>query len=156
MPFVDFVSRDDRVSLWYTTNTPYYTVGSFDPEKPTIIMLPPLFLDSSWLGSHIEDPRLSGKYNIVAFDMRVCGKSDSRPSGAHDSWVDAADLAFAHQVCHIISSQCEQFLTEIPCRRWAYLHRTFSLSRTSRSTPLLGLLHCACLRSRKGLYLSFF
>ncbi|KLO05011.1 alpha/beta-hydrolase [Schizopora paradoxa] len=97
MPFVDFVSRDDRVSLWYITNTPYYTVGSFDPEKPTIIMLPPLFLDSSWLGSHMEDPRLSGKYNIVAFDMRVCGKSDSRPSGAHDSWVDAADLAFAHQ-----------------------------------------------------------
>ena len=99
MPYVDFVAKDDRVSIWYTANTTGGTVGAFDPEKATIIMLHPLFLDSSWLYTHLEDPRLASRFNIVAFDMRSCGKSVGRSTGAHDSWVDAADLAFAHQVC---------------------------------------------------------
>ena len=46
----------------------------------------------------MEDPRLNDRYNIIAFDMRSCGKSFARPSGKHDIWVDAADLAFAHLV----------------------------------------------------------
>lgn len=99
MPFVDFVSKEDRVSLWYCTNTPSGNTGSFDPAKPCIVMLHPLFLDSSWLVTQMEDPRLSTRYNIVAFDFRSCGMSNSRPSAAHDTWVDAADIAFAHQVC---------------------------------------------------------
>ncbi len=137
MPFVDFVSRDDRVSLWYITNTPYYTVGSFDPEKPTIIMLHPLFLDSSWLGSHIEDPRLSGKYNIVAFDMRACGKSSSRSTGAHDSWVDAADLAFAHLVsCGLWSGRREIALTQYLQALGLPPSHVFAISNLSVHTAL--------------------
>lgn len=98
MPFVDFVSSDDRVSLWYITNTLQGTVSEFDPRKPTIIMLHPIFLDSTWLNTQMEDPRLNDKFNIIAFDMRSCGRSYCKPSGAHDTWVDAADLAFAHLV----------------------------------------------------------
>jgi pimeloyl-ACP methyl ester carboxylesterase len=102
MPFVDLVSKDDHVSLWYITNSPLGTIGAFDPSKPTILMLHPFMLDSSWLTMHMQDPRLDTKYNIVAFDMRSCGRSRCRSSGAHDSWVDAADLAMAHSVCAIV------------------------------------------------------
>lgn len=98
MPFIDLVSKDDRVSLWYTTNTPMGGTSDFDQTKPTVIMLHPLFLDSSWLNTQMEDPRLNERYNIVAFDMRTCGRSIATPSGKHDTWVDAADLAFAHLV----------------------------------------------------------
>ncbi|EGO27201.1 hypothetical protein SERLADRAFT_381587, partial [Serpula lacrymans var. lacrymans S7.9] len=49
MPYVDIPSRDDYVSIWYTTNSVYGNVGSFDPDKPTAIILHPLFLDSTWL-----------------------------------------------------------------------------------------------------------
>lgn len=45
--------------------------------------------------NQFEDARLSSRYNLMAFDMRCAGRSSSRPSGAHDTWVDAADLAFA-------------------------------------------------------------
>jgi pimeloyl-ACP methyl ester carboxylesterase len=97
MPYIDIVSPDDYVSLWYQTNALYSNVGSFDRAKPTVMMLHPLFLDSTWL-VQFYDTRLDSKYNIIAFDMRVCGKSKCRPSALHDSWVEAADLAYAHQV----------------------------------------------------------
>lgn len=100
MPYIDFVSKDDYVSLWYRTNTLYSNVGSFDRAKPTIIMLHPLFLDSTWLDRQFNDPRMD-LYNIIAFDMRVCGKSRCRPSALHDSWVDAADIAYAHHVSRV-------------------------------------------------------
>ena len=38
MPFIDFVARDDRVSLWYQTNSSLGGVGDFDPEKPVVLM----------------------------------------------------------------------------------------------------------------------
>lgn len=120
MPYIDFVSKDDRVSLWYITNSRTGNVSDFDPEKPTVVMyapfltpfsfsvpnlaeilfwgnarMHPLFLDSSWLTNQFEDARLSSRYNLMAFDMRCAGRSSSRPNGAHDTWVDAADLAFA-------------------------------------------------------------
>ncbi|KAJ7934783.1 hypothetical protein B0H13DRAFT_1572558, partial [Mycena leptocephala] len=41
--------------------------------------------------------KLGCNFNLIAFDMRVAGKSVCSPSGKHDSWVDAADLAFCHQ-----------------------------------------------------------
>ncbi|OCB85396.1 alpha/beta-hydrolase [Sanghuangporus baumii] len=95
MPYIDFVSKDDRVSLWYTTNSRMGGVGDFGPDKPIVVMLHPLFLDSTWLTNQFEDPRLTSRYNLLAFDMRCAGRSNARPSGAHDTWVDAADLAFA-------------------------------------------------------------
>ena len=98
MPWIDFVSSTDRVSLWYVTNSPKNNVSSFDRSKPTIMMLHPLFLDSSWAHTQMNDPRLGSSYNMISFDVRSCGRSDARPSEYHDSWVDAADLAFAHQV----------------------------------------------------------
>lgn len=98
MPTVDLYSGTDYASIYYTTNTPYNNVGAFDPEKPTIIILHPLFLDSSWLDLQMGDFRLNKRYNMVAFDMRCCGRSVSRPTGRHDTWVEAADLAFCAQV----------------------------------------------------------
>jgi len=98
MPYIDLQSADDYASIWYTTNSPFGNVGGFDPEKPTIIILHPTFLDSTWLHNQFGDPRLDSAFNLIAFDMRVCGRSTCRPSGRHDSWVEAADLAFAVQV----------------------------------------------------------
>jgi hypothetical protein len=100
MPYIDLMSVDDYASIWYTTNSRFGNVGSFDPEKPTIVMLHPMFLDSTWLDSQFGDPRLDSGFNLIAFDMRVCGRSTCRPSGLHDSWVEAADLAFIYHVSH--------------------------------------------------------
>ncbi|KAH7916146.1 alpha/beta-hydrolase [Hygrophoropsis aurantiaca] len=111
MPYIDIPSKDDYVSLWYITNSVHGNVGSFDPNKPTVILLHPLFLDSSWLTRHFEDSRLSEENNLIAFDQRMNGKTRSRPSGAHDCYVEAADLAFACQTlllppCHILAFEC--------------------------------------------------
>ena len=38
MPYIDFVSKDDRVSLWYTSNARMGGVGDFDPDKPVVLM----------------------------------------------------------------------------------------------------------------------
>ncbi|KAJ7477146.1 Alpha/Beta hydrolase protein [Mycena galericulata] len=97
MPFVDLHSSDDFASIHYITNSFLGNVGGFDPEKPTICILHPTFLDSSWVYAQFNDPRLDADFNLIAFDMRVAGKSVCRHSGKHDSWVDAADLAFCHQ-----------------------------------------------------------
>jgi pimeloyl-ACP methyl ester carboxylesterase len=69
------------------------------PDKPTIVMLHPLYLNSSWLWGQMDDPRLNSIYNIIAFDTRTSGKSMSSPSGMYDTWVQAADLALCFQVC---------------------------------------------------------
>ncbi|KAI9575030.1 hypothetical protein HD554DRAFT_2052000 [Boletus coccyginus] len=111
MPSVQLPSHDDYVSIWYTTNSPYGNVGSFAPEKPTVVILHPLFLDSSWLNKHFDDPRLSSEYNLIAFDQRAQGRSRCRPSALHDCYVDAADLASAIQAlflppAHFLAFEC--------------------------------------------------
>ncbi|KAI0260958.1 alpha/beta-hydrolase [Gloeopeniophorella convolvens] len=95
MPYVDLVADDDYVSIWYITNTPCSSVSTFDPNKPTVILLHPVSLDSSWLGNILGDPRLDDNYNMIAFDLRFSGKTWERPNGKLDCWVQAADLAFA-------------------------------------------------------------
>ena len=98
MPYVDIAQGNDFASLWYITNSPTGHVSSFDPDKPTVILLHPFFLDSTWLDSQFCDPRLNEDYNLIAFDQRAAGRTLSRPNGKQDSWSDAADLAFA---CHV-------------------------------------------------------
>lgn len=98
MPCVDLYSSADYASIFYTTNTPHANVGGFDSEKPTIVILHPVFLDSTWLDLQMGDIRLNAQFNLIAFDMRSAGQSTCRPSGRHDNWVDAADLAFCFQV----------------------------------------------------------
>jgi pimeloyl-ACP methyl ester carboxylesterase len=98
MPYVDLHSKADYASIYYTTNAPHCYVSGFDAAKPTIVILHPVFLDSTWLHLQLGDSRLNKNYNLIAFDMRSCGKSYCRPSGRHDSWVEAADLAFCFQV----------------------------------------------------------
>jgi pimeloyl-ACP methyl ester carboxylesterase len=111
MPFVDLNSGDDYASIWYMTNSPFGNVGGFCPEKPTVVLLHPMFLDSSWLHYQFSDRRLNSEFNLIAVDMRVCGKSASRPSGRHDSWVEAADLARVHCVSsmHFVTSLVERY-----------------------------------------------
>lgn len=106
MPFVDLPSHDDYVSIWYITNSAYGNVGSFDPAKPTVAILHPLFLDSGWLEKHFDDPRLSSDYNLIAFDQRTQGFSRSRPCALHDCYVDAADLASAISVRIRADARC--------------------------------------------------
>jgi hypothetical protein len=55
--------------------------------------------------------------------MRVSGKSECRHSGRHDSWVDAADLAYCAQVCFCAPEN------RVP------LELTFSLPSRSRLAP---------------------
>lgn len=98
MPYVDLHSKADYASIYYTTNAPHCNVSGFDAAKPTIVILHPVFLDSTWLDLQLGDSRFNANYNLIAFDMRSCGKSYCRPSGRHDSWVEAADLAFCFQV----------------------------------------------------------
>ncbi|KAH8979294.1 alpha/beta-hydrolase [Lactarius hatsudake] len=101
MPYVDLVSRDDYVSIWYTTNSRHNCVGTFDSTKPTIILLHPFSLDSSWLGHALGNPRLNEDYNMIAFDLRFSGKTIERPNARLDCWVQAADLAFACEALHV-------------------------------------------------------
>lgn len=111
MPYVDLVSRDDYASLWFRTNTPYCNVSSFNPDKPTIVMLHPLHLDSTWLYPQLEDPRLSAHYNIIAFDTRLTGQSRSKVTGKSDLWVQAADLA--HAFYHLQLPPAHVFACEV-------------------------------------------
>ncbi|KAJ7122848.1 Alpha/Beta hydrolase protein [Mycena epipterygia] len=101
MPFVDLHSADDFASIHYITNSTFGNVAGFDPAKPTVCILHQTFLDSSWLHPQFSDPRLDDEFNLIAFDMRVAGKSECRASGKHDSWVDAADIAFCHQALRL-------------------------------------------------------
>ena len=128
MPYVDLFSSNDYATIWYETNSRFGNVGSFDPDKPTIVMLHPVFLDSSWLDSQFNDPRLNSAFNMIAIDMRVCGKSSARPSGLHDSWVDAADLAFVFQVG--LSSFLVSFFVSS--------RRRTAIASTTRSHPRIG------------------
>jgi len=98
MPWVDLHSKADYASIYYTTNAPHCNVGGFNAAKPTVVILHPVFLDSTWLDLQLGDSRFNKHYNLIAFDMRSCGKSFCRPSGRHDSWVEAADLALCFQV----------------------------------------------------------
>ncbi len=102
MPYVDIAQGNDFASLWYITNSPTGHVSSFDPNKPTVILLHPFFLDSTWLDSQFCDPRLNEGYNLIAFDQRAAGRTLSRPNEKQDSWTDAADLAFACHVCDVM------------------------------------------------------
>jgi hypothetical protein len=127
MPYVDLIAKDDFASIWYSTNSPFGNVGSFDPQKPSVVILPPWCLDSSWLSEQFGDPRLDSDYNLIAFDMRVSGRSFSRPTGQHDCWVEAADLAFAHQVRPRFSRQIQH--TKAPYRHYIFLLATLSLTK---------------------------
>lgn len=110
MPYVDLHSADDYASIYYTTNRPHSNVH-VDPEKSTVMILHPFFLDSSWLCNQFGDPRLGESFNLIAFDMRTCGRSTCRPSGRHDNWVEAADLAYCHQVTVSLLKVLQRFLT---------------------------------------------
>ncbi|KXN86305.1 hypothetical protein AN958_10167 [Leucoagaricus sp. SymC.cos] len=108
MPFVDLFSTDDFVSIYYITNSQFGNVGGFDPQKPTVLILHPTFFDTQWLDYHWGDPRLYKNFNLIAFDMRCSGRTVSRPSTRHDTWVEAADIALCHlklrlPPCHILA-----------------------------------------------------
>lgn len=103
MPFVDLHNKDDFASIFYVTNSEFGNVGGFDPEKPTVIILHPMFLDTQWLDNHWGDPRIYKNCNLIAFDMRCAGRSVSRPNARHDTWVEAADIA----LCHLVRRICD-------------------------------------------------
>ncbi|KAI0921978.1 hypothetical protein AcW1_004187 [Taiwanofungus camphoratus] len=136
MPYVDLVSSDDYASIWYTTNAPSGNVGGFDPAKPTIVMMHPLFLDSTWMHSQMDDNRLHSGYNIVAFDTRTTGKSLFRPTGRQDLWVNAADLAHCFQ--HLGLPPAHVFAPELSsytALRFAALFPDMCLSLTLCNIP---------------------
>lgn len=98
MPWLDLVSRSDWCSIWYISNGPTGQTSSFDGAKPTVLLMHPDYLDTTWLRAQLDDARLSEGYNLVAMDTRCHGRTKSTPSGRHDIWVEAADVAF---FCHV-------------------------------------------------------
>lgn len=138
MPYVDLPNaHDDYASLWYITNSPTGTVGGFDPDKATVVLLHPMFLDSSWLTAQFEDPRLTTGYNLIAFDARHAGRTTSRLNAAQDGWTDAADLAFALQMLCIPRAHfwaCELFATTCALR-FAAIFPGMCLSLTLLTVP---------------------
>ncbi|TCD63378.1 hypothetical protein EIP91_005609 [Steccherinum ochraceum] len=136
MPYVDLLSKEDYTSLFYSTNTPFGNVGSFDPEKPTIAMIHPQHMDSSWLYPQLDDPRLRSRYNIIVFDTRVTGKSVYRFNGKYDLWVTAADLAHAFHYLGLPAAHF--FASEVFCHaicRFAAIFPEFCLSITLCNVP---------------------
>ncbi|TFY58564.1 hypothetical protein EVJ58_g6343 [Rhodofomes roseus] len=136
MPYVDLVSGDDYASIWYDTNAPNGNVGGFDPAKPTVVMLHPLFLDSSWLYPQMDDHRLNSQFNVIVFDTRSTGRSIARPTGKFDLWVTAADLAlcFYHlrlPAAHIFAPE----LNAYAALRFAVLFPELVLSLTLCNVP---------------------
>ena len=111
MPYIDLLHPSDVVSIWYTTSSRLGTVNSLQPDKPTIVMLHPLYLNSSWMWGQMDDPRLNSAFNMIAFDTRTSGKSMSTPSGMYDTWVQAADLALCFQVCAAPKAQSPEIST---------------------------------------------
>ncbi|KAI0698873.1 Alpha/Beta hydrolase protein [Cytidiella melzeri] len=131
MPYVDIVSKDDYVSLWYKTNTCNNNIGIFDPAKPTLVLLHPCGLDSSWMQPQAEDPRLFNSYNMIMFDMRISGLSETRYTGKYDLWVAAADLAQAFY--HLRLPPSHLFATDVftgAVMRFAALFPELCLSLT--------------------------
>ena len=98
MPWLDLVSRSDWCSIWYISNGKLGTTASFDVTKPTVLLLHPVFLDSSWLRAQLDDARLNEGYNLITMDSRCHGRTKSTPSGRHDIWSEVADVAF---FCHV-------------------------------------------------------
>lgn len=147
MPYVDFGSEDDYASIFYTTNSYYGNVGGFNPENPTIVVMHPTFLDTTWLDNHFGDPRLNDNYNLIAFDMRCVGRSVSRHSGKHDSWVEAADLAFCAQVRCSLSPPEDLCVHDLDIRSSTYTCHLFISwhLRESRSWLPSDLPCCALL-----------
>ena len=145
MPYVDIAQGNDFASLWYITNSPTGHVSSFDPDKPTVILLHPFFLDSTWLDSQFCDPRLNEDYNLIAFDQRAAGRTLSRPNGKQDSWSDAADLAFA---CHVRNVDVmhiprnPSLLNRHYSRHSGYLQHMFGRVRRQRPIWVSASLHC--------------
>lgn len=136
MPFVDIPAKDDFVSLWYYTNTYNHNVGIFDPSRPTLVLLHPTGLDSSWMQPQAEDPRLRNHYNMIMFDTRITGKSRCRYSGKHDLWVTAADLA--HAFYHLRLPPAHIFapdLYSMAALRFAALFPELCLSLTLCNVP---------------------
>ena len=145
MPYVDLVSSDDYVSIWYTTNSRHNSVSTFDPTKPTIILLHPFSLDSSWLGHTIGDPRLDEDYNMIAFDLRFSGKTIERPNARLDCWVQAADLAFACEVCFGVVTPrfgVLELTLKHAARRFTCPTRIYGLKRPYPLISLYGLRCC--------------
>jgi pimeloyl-ACP methyl ester carboxylesterase len=85
------------------TNSQFGNVSGFDPEKPTVLVLHPMFFDTQWLDYHWGDPRLYQNFNLIAFDMRCSGRTVCRPNPRHDTWVEAADVALCHLVCRVLT-----------------------------------------------------
>lgn len=135
--FLSKLNDLNYASIFYTTNSTFHNVGGFDPDKPTVVILHPLFLDSTWLGLQFGDPRLTRPYNLIAFDMRSCGQSSCSLNARHDSWVDAADLALCFQRLHLPPSHILALeAISVNCAlRFAVLFPEMCLSLTLVNVP---------------------
>ncbi|KIJ25199.1 hypothetical protein M422DRAFT_193778 [Sphaerobolus stellatus SS14] len=142
MPFVQVTSH---IVLHYIINTSDNDVAKFDYSKSTILFMHPTALDVTWLSDYFEDPRLTDNYNLIAFDQRNSGKTQTPYSGKfsymhtkRDSYVEAADLGYAFELLqlppvHIFAAQVNSIYIAI---RFALLFPTKCLSLCLAGVPV--------------------
>lgn len=93
MPYVDVYLGNDYATFFYQTNSSTGYASGIDPSKPTVLFLHPDLLDTSWVAQQFGDPRLDAQYNLISFDRRHAGRTQSRFNAKHDSYTDAVDVA---------------------------------------------------------------
>ncbi|KAG8973452.1 hypothetical protein FRB90_009924, partial [Tulasnella sp. 427] len=91
MPFLDLPR--DKISIWYTTNLRNDSIANLDRNKPTLLILHGMFLNTRFLAPQFNDPRLSDNFNLIAYDAMSCGKTKNPVSPQNDLWCQAALIA---------------------------------------------------------------
>ncbi|EGG08351.1 uncharacterized protein MELLADRAFT_71486 [Melampsora larici-populina 98AG31] len=76
------------------------------PETPWLLIVHPLYQDISCITHLSEDPVLRANFNVILFDDRYHGRSESSPSACFDCYTQAADLAMGMELLKIPNAHC--------------------------------------------------
>lgn len=98
------VQVSPATTLYYEINP--CTQNPTLPETPWLLIIHPLFQDSSCITNLSEDPILRENFNVIVFDDRYHGRSESAPSVSFDCYTQAADLAMAMEILKIPGAHC--------------------------------------------------
>ncbi|KWU45744.1 alpha/beta-hydrolase [Rhodotorula sp. JG-1b] len=91
------VQLPGEVRLYYEFRSAASDLG--DSTKPSVILLAPCFLDSTFLEPYVE--ALRKDYAVTTVELRGQGRTIGGASPNYDYWVAAADLAFLMHALHL-------------------------------------------------------
>ncbi|KAK4705647.1 hypothetical protein P7C70_g553, partial [Phenoliferia sp. Uapishka_3] len=91
MPFLDIPHRSLR--MFYVINSSFSPDAylsekepesePLDPAKPNIVFIHAGLSSSAEFSAQFNDKRLSGSFNLIALDARVCGRTEGAPREVH-------------------------------------------------------------------------